>query len=76
MELKLKLLMFELSCRDCFKPGYQPFANASGLEFWVKQDDDSGQVQRGGGGLLLGTDYITGTSENNKMQRGYLVSWQ
>ncbi|GAX79409.1 hypothetical protein CEUSTIGMA_g6850.t1 [Chlamydomonas eustigma] len=28
-------------CRDCYKPGYQPFAGASSVKFWIKQNDGS-----------------------------------
>ena len=28
-------------CRNCTKPGYQPFARASRLDFWVRSDTNS-----------------------------------
>jgi hypothetical protein len=30
-----------IRCRECSKPGYQPFAGASDVEFWIKQNDGS-----------------------------------
>lgn len=28
-------------CRECGRPGYQPFANASAISFWIRSNSNS-----------------------------------
>ena len=41
-------LLYLCRCRNCDQAGYQPFKDANGVSFWIKQDDGSGQASWGG----------------------------